>query len=211
MSMVSESIKELHPARIIVVDDDTDLLLAICRFLSSCGLQVGAFHSGWSVVDFLKSSPTVSCIICDVRLPDIDGIDMIAEVRLCDPDLPVVLISGYGDIPMAVRAMRRGAFDFMEKPFDLSRLQAVVEAALVRYAVAVGGREATRCARLKVGALTRRQREVFHLVCDGLTSRQIADELGCSVGTISSHRAQIMARLGCSQLDQLIKIRTLIQ
>jgi FixJ family two-component response regulator len=189
-----------------LVDDDVEIRHSLSMLLRSMAMEV---HTYASADDFLSGfrgagdRPTV--LLLDVRMPGMSGMTLLEQLRREHPSLPIILITGHGDIDMAVRAMKLGAMDFITKPFSaqslLDRIQEVLrQSAHTTTATAVGAEEAA--ARLE--ALTPREREVFDRIVSGESNKVIAIDLGISVRTVESHRANIMDKLGANTLVDLV-------
>jgi FixJ family two-component response regulator len=175
---------------VFVVDDDASMRQALTSLLQSVPLPVEAFGS---VADFLKerrlgNGIAAACLILDVRLPGVSGLDFQAELARADTHLPIIFITGYGDIPMTVRAMKAGAVEFLTKPFREQDLLDAVQLALQRDRDRRIQESAVFETRARFEALTHREQEVFGLVTTGLMNKQIAGELGVSEITAKVHR-----------------------
>jgi RNA polymerase sigma factor (sigma-70 family) len=192
-------------ATVLLVDDDADFRDSLTALLSSVGLNVKSFGS---IVELLDSSlpDVVSCLVLDVRLPRLSGLDFQAELAKANNTIPIILMTGYGDVPMSVKAMKLGAVDFLIKPFRDQDLLDAVTVALERDRKR---READRqLAELKsrINNLTPREREVMTLVVRGLMNKQIAGRLGVSEGTVKFHRGRVMEKLGVRSVADLVKM-----
>ena len=189
--------------RVFVVEDDAAVRDSLRLLLEVAGYTPELFGSG---EEFLSGAarPMHGCLIADVRLPGMSGLDLHAEIKRRGMALPVIFVTGHADVPMAIAALRQGALDFLEKPIDDDALLASVRAALApRQPVAERmGREAQ--ARLE--RLTPREREVLELVVAGCSSRAIGDRLGISVRTVENHRAHVMEKMQAASTAQLIRI-----
>ena len=190
---------------VLIIDDDEDLRNSVGRLLRSVGLYAQLFAS---IPDFLKSeSPkTPACLVLDIRLPGKGGLDFQRELAIANIQLPIIFITGHGDIPMTVQAMKGGAIEFLTKPF---REQDLLEA--IQHGV--GQNRAARERRAAIGeleerfdSLTPREREVFPLVAGGMLNKQIADQLGASEKTIKIHRAQLMRKMRAESLADLVRM-----
>jgi FixJ family two-component response regulator len=202
--------KEQGDARslVFVVDDDASVQQALTSLLQSVALHVEAFGSA---ADFLKRWRTVdsiaaACLILDVRLPGVSGLDFQAELARANTDLPIIFISGYGDIPMTVRAMKAGAVEFLTKPFREQNLLDAVQLALQRDRDRRVREGASLQTRTRFEALTSREREVFGLVTAGLMNKQIAGELGVSEITVKVHRGSVVRKMGARSLADLVRM-----
>ena len=193
---------------VFVVDDDASVRQALTSLLQSIGLQVESFGSA---ADFLKKGRiangiAAACLILDVRLPGVSGLDFQAELAKADTHLPIIFISGYGDIPMTVRAMKAGAVEFLTKPFREQDLLDAVQLALQRDRDRRIQETVILQTRTHFEALTRREQAVFGLVTTGLMNKQIAGELGVSEITAKVHRGNVMRKMGARSLADLVRM-----
>ena len=188
-------------SRVYIVDDDYAVRNALKLLFRTAALEAEAFDSAGA---FLAGADLGArcCLLLDIRMPGMTGTALHEELRRRGIRLPVIFITGHGDIPMAVDAMRKGAFDFIEKPFDDEQLLSQVRAALESF-------DAAEPEKAEPGAslelLSFRQREVLQRVLDGKPSRQIAEELAISVKTVEFHRARIMQKLGVKTAAELFR------
>jgi FixJ family two-component response regulator len=190
---------------VYVVDDDSSVREAIKSLIRSVGLRVETFGTAQ---EFLKSArpDAPGCVVLDVRLPGLSGLDLQRELAANGINLPVIFITGHGDIPMSVRAMKAGALEFLTKPFrDQDLLDAILQA-LERDLSARQQRSETAELRERFDSLTAREREVMGLVVSGLLNKQIAGELGTSEVTIKIHRSQVMKKMGAGSLAELVRM-----
>jgi len=192
-------------ATVLLVDDEADFRDSMTSLLTSVGLKVKPFGS---IADLLDSSlpDVVSCLVLDVRLPRLSGLDFQAELAKANNTIPIIIMTGYGDIPMSVKAMKLGAVDFLIKPFRDQDLLDAVTVALERDRKR---READRKAaelKSRLDNLTPREREVMTLVVTGLLNKQIAGRLGVGEGTVKFHRGRVMEKLGVRSVAELVKI-----
>jgi FixJ family two-component response regulator len=193
---------------VFVVDDDASVRQALTSLLRSVALRVEAFGS---VADFLKdrrlgNGVAAACLILDVRLPGVSGLDFQAELARADTHLPIIFITGHGDIPMTVRAMKAGAVEFLIKPFREQDLLDAVQLALQRDRDHRIRESAVFETRARFEALTHREQEVFGLVTTGLMNKQIAGELGVSEITAKVHRGNVMKKMGARSLADLVRM-----
>jgi FixJ family two-component response regulator len=193
---------------VFVVDDDASVRQALTSLLQSVALRVEAFGS---VADFLKdrrlgNGVAAACLILDVRLPGVSGLDFQAELARADTHLPIIFITGHGDIPMTVRAMKAGAVEFLIKPFREQDLLDAVQLALQRDRDRRIRESAVFETRARFEALTHREQEVFGLVTTGLMNKQIAGELGVSEITAKVHRGNVMRKMGARSLADLVRM-----
>jgi FixJ family two-component response regulator len=193
---------------VFVVDDDSSVRQALKSLLQSVGLRVEAFGSA---ADFLKNraqtnDAAAACLVLDVRLPGIGGLDFQAELAKADIRVPVIFITGYGDIPMTVRAMKAGAVEFLTKPFREQDLLDAVQIALARDRERRTAEGAVSEIRAHFEALTGREQEVIGLVTSGLMNKQIAAQLGVSEITVKVHRGNVMKKMGARSLADLVRM-----
>jgi FixJ family two-component response regulator len=198
-----------YEKQVFIIDDDAAIRSSLSSLLRSVGLQATTFSSA---AEFLSSNkPDVpSCLVLDVRLPGIGGIEFQAELAKANIRLPIIFITGHGDIPMTVRAMKGGAVEFLTKPFRDQDLLDAVRVGLDRD----GERREREQARSGVvGAyetLTSREKEVFSLVTSGLMNKQIAGKLGVSEITVKVHRGNAMRKMGVRSLAALVRMADLL-
>ena len=190
---------------VFVVDDDASLREALKSLLRSVGLRVEVFGSG---ADFLKVKlPDVAaCLVLDVRLPGVSGLDFQAELAKADIHIPIIFITGHGDIPMTVRAMKAGAVEFLTKPFRDQDLLDAVQIALERDRQRRAQDKTVHEVRAHFEALTPREQEVIGFVTAGLMNKQIAAELGVSEITVKVHRGNVMKKMGARSLADLVRM-----
>jgi FixJ family two-component response regulator len=190
---------------VYVVDDDSSVREAIKSLIRSVGLRVETFGTAQ---EFLKSArpDAPGCVVLDVRLPGLSGLDLQRELAANGINLPVIFITGHGDIPMSVRAMKAGALEFLTKPFRDQDLLDAIQQALERDRGARQQRLQTAELRERFDSLTAREREVMGLVVSGLLNKQIAGELGTSEVTIKIHRSQVMKKMGAGSLAELVRM-----
>lgn len=190
---------------VYVVDDDSSVREAIKSLIMSVGLRVETFGTAQ---EFLKSTrlDAPGCVVLDVRLPGLSGLDLQRELAAHGINLPVIFITGHGDIPMSVRAMKAGALEFLTKPFRDQDLLDAIQQALERDRSARQQRLETAELRERFDSLTAREREVMALVVSGLLNKQIAGELGTSEVTIKIHRSQVMKKMDAGSLAELVRM-----
>ena len=193
-----------EPRRAYVVDDEAVVRRSLVLLLRSAGFEAEAFPSGEAFLD--ASEPAFGCVLLDLRMPGMDGLAVQRELGSRGWTLPVIIVTAHGDVPMAVEAMRRGASDFLEKPYDSDHLLRAVDAALARGADRRARlREATDAARL-LDALSPREREVLTGLVAGQQNKEIARDLSLSPRTVELHRANLMEKLGARSLSDAIRL-----
>jgi FixJ family two-component response regulator len=190
---------------IFIVDDDPSVRKSLTRVMMSAGYAVEAFASAR---DFLTRAPFVGpcCLILDVRMPGLTGLDLQEALAGKDHRMPIVFITGHGDISMSVKAMKGGAADFLTKPFDVENLLDAVERALTKDIKALGDEGQTAEVLERVERLTAREMEVFALVVTGMLNKQIAGELGIGEKTVKVHRARVMEKMQAGSVAELVRL-----
>jgi len=190
---------------VIVIDDDPSLRKAIDRLLRSVDLRVELFESAQ---EFLRSDrpDAPSCIVLDVRLPGQSGLSLQRNLAAANIHIPIIFITAHGDIPMSVRAMKAGAFEFLTKPFHDQDLLDAIEAALERDRVRRADEKLIAELRERFETLTERERQVMQLVVAGRLNKQIAAELGISEMTAKIHRGQVFRKMQAASLPDLVRM-----
>ena len=192
-------------ALVFVIDDDASLRASLQDLLESVGLRVVACASAQ---DFLRHPRPEgpSCLVLDVRLPGLSGLELQQRLATGDLAMPIIFITGHGDIPMSVQAMKAGAVDFLPKPFRDQDLLDAIHQALARARHAHAQRADMAALRRRFATLTPRQRDVMALMVAGRLTKQIAGELGTSEATVKTHRQQVMAKMRVESLADLVRI-----
>jgi FixJ family two-component response regulator len=190
---------------VFVVDDDAPMRRSLENLTRSVGLRVEAFASAQ---EFLRGKrPDVpSCLVLDVRLPGLSGLDLQKRMAAADIEIPIIFITGHGDIPMTVQAMKAGAVGFLTKPFRDQELLDAIQQALERDRHAREQRAKVEELRSRYRSLTPREREVIALVVTGLLNKQIAGELGTSEAAVKVHRQHVMEKMGAGSLADLVRL-----
>jgi FixJ family two-component response regulator len=190
---------------VYVVDDDPSIRDALDSLIRSVGFRAQTFASAQ---DFLKSTrpDAPGCLVLDVRLPGLSGLDLQRELAWVDIRIPIIFITGHGDIPMSVSAMKAGAVEFLTKPFRDQDLLDAIQAAVERDRVSQEGRAELAELRSRYRSLTPREREVMQHVVSGLLNKQIAGELGTSEVTVKLHRGQAMQKMRAASLADLVRM-----
>jgi FixJ family two-component response regulator len=202
--MVPPTKSEATPI-VYVVDDDISVREALEALIEFSGWRAMVFPTAR---EFLCHSrpDTPSCLILDVSLPDLSGLELQQQLKSDRSELPIVFITGYGDIPTSVRAMKAGAVEFLTKPFGDEALVETIRSAIQGSAAALSREAELRALRQREALLSRREREVMALVTTGLMNKQVAGELGISEITVKAHRGKMMRKLGAVSLVELVSI-----
>jgi FixJ family two-component response regulator len=188
-----------------VIDDNDNLREALSALFRSVGLQVKTFTSAGEFMQFkLPDSP--ACLVLDVRLPGLSGLDFQAELAKAQIDIPIVFMTGHGDIPMTVRAMKAGAVEFLTKPFREQEMLDAVQVGLERDRNRRKSADDTGKLKASFDTLTSREQEIMGLVTAGLMNKQIAGQLGVSEITVKVHRGSVMRKMGAKSLAELVRM-----
>jgi FixJ family two-component response regulator len=193
------------PPVVFVVDDDPSVREALSSLFRSVDLRVELFGSA---AEFLQRKPSdgASCLVLDIRLPGVSGLDFQAQLQKANIRIPIIFMTGHGDIPMSVRAMKAGAVDFLAKPFRDQDMLDAVSAALQRDRQAREAEDGMAALRAAYGLLTAREREVMALVTTGLMNKQVAGQLGLSEITVKIHRGHAMKKMNAKSLADLVRM-----
>lgn len=192
-----------------VVDDDAAVRRSLERLLHSASHACVSYPTPAAFLDAVRELPG-GCILLDVRMPDMDGLELQDRLIQLGVTLPVIVMTGQGDVQTAVRAMKAGAVDFIEKPFDDEALLGAIEVALARVGRPDQTLASTEAAQ-RIAALSPRERQVLDALVSGRSNKQIAFDLGLSVRTVEVHRARMMERLGARQLAEAIRLAVMAQ
>jgi FixJ family two-component response regulator len=198
-----------NKSRVYVVDDDRGVRDSLSLLLSSVGLNCRAYASA---SDFLEdyNPDRIGCLVSDIRMPGMSGLELQAELRHRHIAIPVIFITGHGDVPMAVSAMKDGAMDFLTKPFRDQEFLDRVNAALVRAEESFEGLQRARQVRARFQTLTPRETEVMGMVVRGSANKVIAMDLGVSQRTVELHRARVMHKMAVRSLAELVRLSELL-
>jgi len=190
---------------VLVIDDDPDLRASVGRLLRSLGLDAQLFAS---IPDFLKSEPPdgPTCLVLDVRLPGQSGLDLQRELAAANRELPIIFITGHGDIPMSVQAMKGGAIEFLTKPFRDQELLDAIQLGLSRDRARRENEKALAALRERFESLSPREREIMIQVAHGRLSKQIAGDIGIAEATVKVHRSRLMHKMKARSLPELSRM-----
>lgn len=191
-------------ATVFVVDDDASVRKALARAIQAAGLNVKTFASAR---EFLDQGPPEGpgCLVLDVRMPGLSGLDLQTELNSRNIRTPIIFITGHGDIPVTVKAMKGGAVDFLPKPFKASNLLGAIREALKKDERLQASRAETAQVQRRIQTLTPREREVLGLVVKGLLNKQIAAELGAALRTVKVHRGRVMQKMQVQSVADLVR------
>lgn len=188
-----------------IVDDDKSVRKSLDRLLRSAGLEVQTYASAQ---DFLFSNhpDCPGCLVLDINMPGLNGLELQETLAAVQSFIPIIFVTGYGDIPSSVRAMKAGAVDFLEKPYDETTLLTAIDLAIKKDLQFRQGSHELAAIKKRVASLTPREREVFHLVVTGMLNKQIAYQLNVAEKTIKVHRGRIMQKMAVQSLAELVRI-----
>jgi RNA polymerase sigma factor (sigma-70 family) len=198
---------------VYVIDDDKAVRDSLHWLIESVGLKVKSFHTANTFLDDIRATgePDSGCLVVDVRLPGMSGLDLQDRLNELNIHVPIIVITGHGDVPVAVRAMKAGAVDFIEKPFSdqllLDRIRDALDQDAQRMEMSTQKAELEQ----RLARLTPREREVMDLVVQGKLNKQIAAELGLSHKTIEVHRAHVMEKMGAESLAELVRMAVALE
>ncbi len=193
-----------------VVDDDDSVRRSVGFMLKTSGYKVCSYASG---TEILKNAKDIKagCVLLDIRMPDMDGLEVQEALRERGVALPVIIMTGHGDVPLSVRAMKAGAIDFIEKPFEKQVLISAVEEGFASLQRADSARDRSKEAAVKLQVLTARERQVLDGLAEGLPNKTIAYDLGISPRTVEIHRANLMTKLCVRSLSEALRLAFAVQ
>ena len=192
-------------ATVFVVDDDASVRKAMARLVDSAGYAVETFASAREFLARVRSQDVSGCVLLDILMPGLSGLDLQQELQAFTPPLPIIFITGHGDVPSSVRAMKGGAVDFLTKPVHDQYLLSAISQAIARNAEARERYAELHELRRRADTLTPRERQVMLLVVRGLLNKQVAAELGTVEKTIKVHRARVIQKMGVESLAELVR------
>ena len=198
--MSNEELRLVH-----LVDDDEAIRRSVGFMLKTSGFHVRAYESG---LELMKSAPHLEpgCILLDIRMPGMDGLEVQKALKEKGVTLPVVIMTGHGDVSLAVQAMKAGAIDFIEKPFEKALVLSAIERGVERLTLSAASRDRAGDAAVRLQALTPREREVLDGLAKGLPNKTIAYDLNISPRTVEIHRANLMGKLGVRSLSEALRL-----
>ena len=190
---------------VYIIDDDASVRRAVKRLVKSAGFRAEAFATA---MEFLRHDlpDGPGCLVIDIKMPGLTGLELQEKLIAADIALPIIFITGHGNIPMSVKAMKAGAVDFLTKPFHNGDLLGVIQKAIEKDIKTNRNRALLSDIHHRVESLTPREREVFSLVVTGMLNKQVAAELGASEKTIKVHRARVMAKMEAESLAELVRL-----
>jgi len=190
---------------VYIVDDDPSVLTLLGKLIQSVGLSVETFSSAQEFLSAARPAGP-ACLVLDVRLPGLSGLELQEQLARSGREIQIIFITGYGSVPQSVRAMKAGACDFLEKPFENQALLDAVNRAIERDRAARKHRDEILEIEKRIGSLTRREYEVFVRIAAGLANKQVAGELGLSEQTVKIHRARVMQKLEAVTFADLVRM-----
>lgn len=192
-------------AKVYVIDDDEAMRDSLNFLLDSSGFEVVLFEHAQAFLDRLPSLG-FGCVVSDVRMPGIDGIELLKRMKATGSSFPILVMTGHGDVPLAVEAMKLGALDFLEKPFEDERLIAMIETAIRQAEPAAKNESVTQDVLARIASLSPRERQVMDGLMAGLSNKLIAREYDISPRTIEVYRANVMTKMGANSLSELVRL-----
>ena len=191
--------------KVYVIDDDEAMRDSLNFLLDSAGLAVTLFETAQQFLDALPGLD-FGCVVSDVRMPGIDGIELLRRMKAAQSKFPILIMTGHGDVPLAVQAMKLGAIDFMEKPFDDDRLTGMIEAAIRQAEPAAKDDAVTQNIVARIATLSPRERQVMEGLIAGLSNKLIARDYDISPRTIEVYRANVMTKMQAGSLSELVRL-----
>ncbi len=195
----------MNAPRVHIVDDDDAMRDSLKWLLESRGLSVELYPSAEAFLGAFNRE-FCGCLVLDVRMPGMSGLDLYEQLQARASSLPVIFITGHGDVPMAVSALKKGAADFIEKPFNDQDMLRLIESCMKQDRAAAAKRAESASVAQRVDSLTQREREVLALIVAGKLNKQIADELGISIKTVEVHRSRVMEKMSANSVAELVQL-----
>jgi two-component system response regulator FixJ len=195
---------------VYVVDDDASLRDSLALLLETAGFQVRTYDSAASFLEAVQAQG-VSCVLTDVQMPELNGLELQQRMSALGIRLPVIVMTGHGDVPVAVQALKAGARDFLEKPFDDERLLSAVNGAIAASRQSRDEAAAVASITARLATLTPREHEVMQRLVTGLPNKTIAYDLGSSPRTVEVHRARVMEKMGARSLAELVRMTIAVE
>ncbi len=191
---------------VYVVDDDPSIRESLNLLLNSAGYEVKSFASAKEFLESERGTPGPACLDLDVKMPGLGGLDLQKELRSRNTIIPIIFITGHGDIPMSVQAMKRGAVDFLSKPFDDGDLLDAVKEALLKDSQTHADLDEQKHIMQRLDSLTTREYEILTYLITGMLNKQIAYELNISERTVKAHRKQVLHKMGVNSIAELVRL-----
>ena len=191
---------------VFVVDDDPSIRESLSLLLLSAGYDVQTFASANEFLDFKRSTPGTACLVSDIKMPGLNGLDLQEALASRDYAIPIIFITGHGDIPTTVQAMKKGAVEFLPKPFDDGDLLGAVKEALLKDSKARAILNEQRHIMQRLESLTPREHEILTYLITGMLNKQIAYELNIAERTVKAHRKQVMDKMGVNSMAELVRL-----
>lgn len=191
---------------VFVVDDDPSIRESLSLLLSSAGYGVKTFASAKEFLESERGTPGPACLVLDVKMPGLGGLDLQKELKSRNTIIPIIFITGHGDIPMSVQAMKKGAVDFLSKPFDDGDLLDAVKEALLKDSQTHADLDEQKHIMQRLDSLTAREHEVLTYLITGMLNKQIAYELNISERTVKAHRKQVFDKMGVNSIAELVRL-----
>ena len=191
---------------VLVVDDDPSIRESLSLLLTSAGYGIKTFASAKEFLESERGIPGPTCLVLDVKMPGLSGLELQKELRSRDYVIPIIFITGHGDIPMSVQAMKKGAVDFLPKPFDDDDLLDAVKEALLKDSQALADLDEQKHILQRLDSLTTREHEVLTYLITGMLNKQIAYELNISERTVKAHRKQVFDKMGVNSMAELVRL-----